>query len=615
MDKDSALKQYFGHTAFRDGQEQIIGSILSGKDSLAIMPTGGGKSLCYQLPALMLNGVTLVISPLISLMKDQVMALHDAGISAAYVNSSLNDVQMRSVYRNMMDGAYKIVYVAPERLEAEGFISLIKQLRPSFIAVDEAHCISQWGQDFRPSYLKIASFIQKLSPRPVVAAFTATATERVRTDIVDALQLSDPFRIVTGFDRPNLFFDVKKPQNKTEMLKELVSRRRNRAGIIYCSTRSKVDSVCASINEIGIAATRYHAGLSDAERHKNQDDFQFDRKTVMVATNAFGMGIDKSNIGFVIHYNMPKNLEAYYQEAGRAGRDGEKADCILLYSPGDIITAKYLIESSSENSKLSPEERQQIVKEDFRRLDDMVSYCKTPYCLRGYILDYFGQQHEEKCDFCGNCTSKYSTVNITIAAQMILSCVKRIRSFLGYSLGSAMVVSVLSGSKSKRIYELGLDGLSTYALMKDVPRPKIREYIDFLEAENYLYTNQIHGSIELGEKAASVIFGEAQVEISIKQAAPKPDTKSFDAQEASTPSQSAEAPPDLVEQLKSLRYRIAQEERVPAYIVFSNVTLIDMAAKKPRSVSEFLEVNGVGEAKAERYGSRFLQAIADFESK
>lgn len=613
MEMLSALKQYFGHTQFRDGQEQIIDSILSGRDSLAIMPTGGGKSLCYQLPALMLDGISLVISPLISLMKDQVMALHNAGIPAAYVNSSLTEVQMRSVYRNMMDGAYKIIYVAPERLEAEGFTGLIRQLKLSLIAVDEAHCISQWGQDFRPSYLKIADFFSKLPNRPVAAAFTATATEQVREDIVNALKLRDPFRIVTGYDRPNLFFDVKKPENKTEELKRLVSARRDKAGIIYCSTRSKADSVCDNINRMGIAATRYHAGLSDAERRTNQEDFQYDRKSVMVATNAFGMGIDKSNIGFVIHYNMPKNLEAYYQEAGRAGRDGEKADCILLFSPGDIVTAKFLIENGSDRAQLSPEEYKQIVKLDYRRLDEMVSYCKTRQCLREYILNYFGQQHKEKCGNCGNCTCEYSLTDITVQAQKILSCVSRIRKHLGYDLGSAMLTNILTGSKSERIYALRLDTLSTYGIMNGTARSKIREYIDFLTAEGYLCTNKTHGAVELGQRAPEVLFGQEKIEMATKQTAP---TKRLPKESpGKAASQDFDAPSGLDLHLKNLRCRIAQEERLPAYMVFSNVTLIDMASKMPRNLGEFLEVNGVGQAKATRYGERFLQAIAEFSVK
>ena len=369
MDKYSVLKQYFGHSEFRRGQEWLIDGILEGRDVLGIMPTGGGKSLCYQVPALLLPGVTLVISPLISLMKDQVTALLEAGVDAAFLNSSLNTEQLRNTYGHVRKGAYKLIYIAPERLSGEGFYELMREQDISLVAVDEAHCISQWGQDFRPSYLKIAEFVDKLPRRPILAAFTATATAEVRRDIVRLLHLQNSIDVITGFDRPNLFFDVQHPRNKMAVLSSLIEQRRNKSGIIYCATRAAVERVCDALNAHGILATRYHAGLSDDERQQNQDDFQFDRKTVMVATNAFGMGIDKSNVGFVIHYNMPKSLEAYYQEAGRAGRDGEGADCILLYSSGDITTAKFLIENSGENEELTAEEQSLVRQRDYQRLD------------------------------------------------------------------------------------------------------------------------------------------------------------------------------------------------------------------------------------------------------
>ena len=408
MDKHGILKQYFGHDSFRNGQEQIIDALLSGRDALAIMPTGGGKSLCYQVPALLMGGITLVISPLISLMKDQVYALTASGVAAAYINSSLNSEQLRAVYRNLRRGDYKIVYVAPERLTGEGFLSLCQSIDISLVAVDEAHCISQWGQDFRPSYLKITEFLTRLPHRPVLGAFTATATEAVRSDILRTLDLHDPLCLTTGFDRPNLYFDVLRPEKRALVLRKLIADRHGKSGIVYCATRATVERICADLNAHGISAARYHAGLSDEERQNNQNDFQFDRVRVMVATNAFGMGIDKSNVSFVIHYNMPKSMEAYYQEAGRAGRDGEKSDCILLYSAADIVTARTLIQSSSENAELDEKARELVQQQDLQRLNDMIGYCKSANCLRGVILDYFGQDHPAQCGNCGNCRSAFS---------------------------------------------------------------------------------------------------------------------------------------------------------------------------------------------------------------
>ena len=393
MDKYSVLKQYFGHGAFRPGQEQLVDGVLAGRDVLGVMPTGGGKSLCYQVPALLLPGTALVVSPLISLMQDQVAALRGAGVAAAFLNSSLTSEQFIDTCREIRRGAYRLIYVAPERLENEYFASMAQGLEISLVAVDEAHCVSQWGQDFRPSYLKIAEFIGKLPKRPPVAAFTATATARVREDIAQLLGLRDPVSVVTGFDRANLFFEVRRPKQKLPAVSALVQERRGKSGIIYCATRAKVEQVCAALIEEGVSATRYHAGLSEEERTGNQNDFQFDRCPVMVATNAFGMGIDKSNVSFVIHYNMPKNLESYYQEAGRAGRDGEAAECILLYSAGDVVTAKMLLERSNEREKGFD-----TLEQDLRLLDAMVGYCKTTNCLRGYLLDYFGQGHGERCE-------------------------------------------------------------------------------------------------------------------------------------------------------------------------------------------------------------------------
>ena len=610
MDKFEVLKAYFGHTCFRDGQEQIIDALISGSDALGIMPTGGGKSICYQIPALIFPGVTLVISPLISLMKDQVETLIRAGIPAAYINSSLSLDQIRTIYNQSRRGAYKLLYVAPERLEADSFCSLSQEIDISLVAVDEAHCISQWGQDFRPSYLRIPDFIDDLPKRPVVSAFTATATTQIKDDIVRLLRLQRPKIEVTGFDRPNLFFDVRHPKDKKSALIELIHQRSDKSGIVYCSTRANVESVYQLLCSYGVQATKYHAGLDEDERHCAQEDFQFDRKNVMVATNAFGMGIDKSNVSYVIHYNMPKSIEAYYQEAGRAGRDGAPADCVLLFSYGDVITSRYLIENNG-NESLSQEELEIVRKGDFQRLNDMTGYCGTTKCLRGYILDYFGQSHVSDCGNCGNCCSSYELVDITIPAQMILSCVKRIRDLLGYYVGKMLVIKTLHGSRDKRVIQLGLDGLSTYGLMEKMSISQIRSYVDQLIDLGYLKVNTQIMTLELTSNSSLILFGGQKVSMSVRKepaAILKRGKKPRDNMSKYTLGYDEE----LFSLLKALRSTIAQEENVPAYIVFSNATLTEMASKAPRSMSELMDISGVGKVKASRYGQRFLDAISDY---
>ncbi len=608
MDKHEVLKQYFGHSTFRQGQERLIDGILSGRDVLGVMPTGGGKSMCYQVPALLLPGLTLVVSPLISLMKDQVAALKEAGAPAAYINSSLTGEQLRTVYSRARQGAYKLIYIAPERLEGEGFAALAREADLSLVAVDEAHCISQWGQDFRPSYLRIREFVDSLPRRPMLAAFTATATGQVREDIVQRLGLRDPVREVTGFDRPNLFFDVRHPRNKMEELTRLLREREGRCGIIYCATRGGVDRVCRALEDKGVPAARYHAGMEDGERRASQDDFQFDRRPVMVATNAFGMGIDKSNVSFVIHYNMPKSLEAYYQEAGRAGRDGEPADCVLLYSAGDVTTARFLIENGGE--ELSPEDRAEVRRRDYERLNLMVDYCKTTGCLRGYILDYFGQEHGPDCGSCGNCVGEYTQEDVTVPAQMILSCVLRVREKLGYYVGKTLIVRALRGSRDQRVLELGLDGLSTYGLMSKLAASRIREIMDFLELEGFLRLNPAYSTLEPAGEARAVLFQGKRLYMSVRKDRAEERAK----EKRRPPAPAGEAPEELTAALKAVRNRLAQREDVPAYIVFSNATLTDMAAKRPQSMESLLEVSGVGRVKAAKYGAAFLEAIAQFEA-
>ncbi len=605
MEKREILEHYFGYREFRPGQEELIDGILAGRDVFGIMPTGGGKSICYQVPAMMLPGITLVVSPLISLMRDQVLALKAAGVPAAYINSTLNGPQMQAVYRNLLAGQYKIVYIAPERLDYSGFAHVVSKLHVSFLAVDEAHCISQWGQDFRPSYLRIVNFLDELPSRPIVGAFTATATKQVREDVERILNLYEPVRMVTGFDRPNLFFEVIHPERKDPELLRILASRRKKSGIIYCATRKKVESVCEMLQEQGYAATRYHAGLDEEERAANQEDFLHDRKTVMVATNAFGMGIDKSNVSYVIHYNMPKSIEAYYQEAGRAGRDGTDAECILLYNTTDVRTAKFLINHSSDNEELDQETLEAVRQQDLVRLAMMVGYCTTKDCLRGYILDYFGQKHLEVCGNCGNCRASFEVVDITREAQMILSCIKRIYDRLDYWVGVSIVAKVLQGSKEKKLLQLGLDRLSTYGLLKTMGRTHIRAMADHLEGLGYLATEPEHQTVRLMPLASQVLYHGQTVQMQVRK-------------EPEVPAPTAAAPlpsgddAELYDVLRELRGKLARRAGIPAYVVFSNATLQDMARKKPRTMADFQQVSGVGEVKATRYGKVFLKRIREF---
>ena len=600
--KYQMLERIFGYSTFRPGQEELVDGILAGRDVFGIMPTGGGKSICYQLPGLLLDGITLVISPLISLMRDQVLNLKAAGISAAYINSSLTGPQVQTVYRNLVAGQYKIVYVAPERLDYSGFAQLAAKLPIRLIAVDEAHCISQWGQDFRPSYLRIVDFIHGLPQRPVVGAFTATATKQVQEDVVRLLGLQDPVRTVTGFDRPNLYFEVQQPAGKDQALLKLLNKRRDKSGIVYCATRKAVEKVTELLQEEGFSAARYHAGLDEVERSENQEDFLFDRVRIMVATNAFGMGIDKSNVSFVIHYNMPKSLESYYQEAGRAGRDGTPAECILLFSAGDVNTARFLINNASDNEELDAEQKELVRQQDFARLESMVGYCKTRNCLRGHILEYFGQRHPEGCGNCGVCNENFEMKDITRQAQMILSCVRRIYDKLGYYVGASTVAKVLQGTKEKAVLEAGLDSLSTYGLMKDMGRTDIRQMIDFLEMEGCMQLEMEHQTLSLTPQANEILFRGRQIQMPVRKeeeqiTSGNQDLSIEDAQ--------------LYEALREKRMELAKEAGVPPFVIFSNATLMDMAKKKPTKMSQFRKVSGVGELKANWYGKEFIRVIKE----
>lgn len=530
-DKLSVLKDYFGHDSFRDGQEQIVDALLDGRDALCIMPTGAGKSMCYQIPALLFDGVTIVVSPLISLMKDQVGSLVQSGVPAAYINSSLSYPQFLRVLSNVEHGKYKIIYVAPERLLTDGFLDTCKKIKISMVAVDEAHCVSQWGQDFRPSYLKIISFVESLANRPIVGAFTATATNDVKEDIKKILRLENPFEITTGFDRPNLFFGVIKSSSKDEKLIDLIRERGDRSGIVYCATRKNVESVCELLCDNGFSAARYHAGLDEYERRKNQEDFVFDRKNIMVATNAFGMGIDKSNVTYVIHYNMPKNIESYYQEAGRAGRDGGE---------------------------------------------------KKAYCGK-----------------CSNCLSVHKLVDVTIDAQKIMSCIAR----TGQRYGKTVICDVLKGSKSEKILKAELNSQSTYGIMKEVTARHIFGTIDFLAEKEYISADNETEALKLLPKSRDVLFGRERLVM-----------KKVENSEKVVKTHRPEVPvnSDLLDALKALRKGIASKKSVPAYVIFTDATLIDMCKKCPETPDEMLEVSGVGRTKLEKFGKQFLEEIAKF---
>ncbi len=616
-EKYEVLKKYFGYDNYRTGQELLIDAVLDGRDVLGIMPTGAGKSICYQIPAVMLPGVTIVISPLISLMTDQVQALNQNGIRAAYVNSSLNEAQIAKVLRLASQGEYRIIYVAPERLETPTFMQFASEAPITMITVDEAHCISQWGHDFRPSYTKIRSFIDMFPQRPRVNAFTATATDIVRDDIISSLGLREPEVLVTGFDRENLYFGVKNVRGAAEKDRELLeivgkhcsadgvgafAHAADESGIIYCSTRKNVEAVCDMLREHGYSAERYHAGLSAEERNKNQDDFVYDRCSIMVATNAFGMGIDKSNVRFVVHYNMPQSMENYYQEAGRAGRDGEPAECVILFSPQDIMINKLLISHAGEGEDSSPEEIAAIRENAEKKLTSMTHYCQTSVCLREYILKYFGEDHAGSCGNCSSCNTQFDKVDITDECIKIVRCIRDCRQ----RFGAGVIAGVVGGSRAEKITERGLDELESYGSLSSYKSGDIRNMITELELGGYIKTTTgDYPVLILGKKCIPLVKGEDRVFMkkAVMSSAKQPK-KSKTALSLET-----ESDRELFERLRKLRADIAAGAGVPPYVVFSDKTLKDMCVKKPTDKASMLDVFGVGESKFEKYGEAFLDAL------
>ncbi len=601
MTKEEALKTYFGYDTFRGGQEAVIDALLSGRDVMAVMPTGAGKSVCYQVPALLLPGITIVVSPLVSLMRDQVTALVQMGVPAAYLNSSLTFRQYLLALDRARAGRYKIIYVAPERLETEGFRSFAETADISLVAVDEAHCISQWGQDFRPSYLNIPAFVNSLPKRPPVGAFTATATPDVRRDILKLLELKAPLSVTTGFDRENLYFEVQQPSGKRAALLELVRSRSGKCGIVYCATRKTVEEVCGFLQSEGIAATRYHAGLEPEERQKNQEDFLYDRASVMVATNAFGMGIDKSDVRYVIHYNMPKDIESYYQEAGRAGRDGAPSSCILLYSGQDVRTAQFLIEHSEPREELDAATAARLRERDRERLRQMEGYCRTRRCLRQYILQYFGESAPDYCGTCYNCLHNFEEVDISREAKLIVRCVSE----TGQCFGAGVIAETLCGAVTDKVRKYHMDRESTYGALQELTQAEVRERIRCLMEEGVLEASSgPYPVLRLTEKAEDVVYGAAPLLMRTDREE-RPAVRSV-------PTELEGEDAELFRRLRILRARAARFQGIPAYMVFSDKTLREMAVRRPATMAQLRAVSGVGSAKAERYGRQFLEEIKNF---
>lgn len=615
-EKYKVLKRYFGYDSFREGQEELIDALLDKQDVFGIMPTGAGKSLCYQVPALMFSGITLVISPLISLMKDQVAALNQAGVYAAYLNSSLTQGQYFKALEFAKSGKYKIIYVAPERLLTDSFLNFALHADISFLSVDEVHCVSQWGQDFRPSYLKIVEFIQRLPKRPVVGAFTATATQAVREDVMRILQLHNPKVITTGFDRKNLSFTVKTAKDKKQELCSLLQEYQGESGIIYCITRKLVEEVFGMLQERGVSVSKYHAGMSDKERMDNQDDFIYDRTQVMVATNAFGMGIDKPDVRFVIHYNMPKNMESYYQEAGRAGRDGENSDCILLYSAQDVHTNQFFIDNNRENEELSEAELEEVIAKDRERLKKMTYYCYTSDCLRAYMLRYFGEQAADYCGNCSNCLKNYEEVDVSKYARIILGCIEESRE----RYGMTVILDTLRGSRNEKIERYRMNENSYYGTVRDISLERLRQIMRFMLTRGYLMqTDDGYAVLKLTESSYQLTVKGEQLLMKLpkeKMAVIQDGTKRrlSKAQTGNTRRIMADNP-DLYEKLRELRNETARAMHVPAYVVFTDRTLLEMSGYLPVTREEMLAITGVAQAKYEKYGEQFMKVIKDFKQE
>lgn len=614
MNKYQVLKQYFGYDSFREGQEELIDSLLAGQDVFGIMPTGAGKSLCYQIPALMFRGITLVISPLISLMKDQVAALNQAGVYAAYLNSSLTQGQYFKALDFAKRGKYKIIYVAPERLLTDSFLDFAVHADISFVSVDEVHCVSQWGQDFRPSYLKIVEFISRLPVRPVVGAFTATATQPVREDVTRILQLHDPHIVTTGFDRSNLYFEVRTAKDKMTQVMRLLREHEGESGIIYCITRKLVEEIYEALKARGIAVTKYHAGLSDEERRRNQDDFIYDRCSLMVATNAFGMGIDKPDVRFVIHYNMPKNMESYYQEAGRAGRDGEPSSCILLYSGQDVRTNQFFIENNRENEELSETELEEVIAKDRERLKKMTYYCYTKDCLREYMLGYFGEPAKGYCGNCSNCLQNYEEVDVSKYARIMLCCIEECRERYGVTT----ILETLHGSRSEKVLRYRLNENSYYATATDISMDRLRQIVKQLLAKGYLnQTDDEYGLLKLTERSYDITVKGEQIMLKLpKEKEPVTVERRVQLKtKSSIGRRAASNNPQLYELLRSLRNETAKNMKVPAYVVFTDKTLQEMSTYLPVTRDEMLEISGVAQAKYEKYGELFMNVIREYKEQ